>query len=210
MENLNLNDLSIELFQELNVIKSTKDASAGVIMFVMAFAGALLNLPCFLLLNGVESIFRRIIWRYLGLILVLSPRFAFDVLANMDSIGKILFANVIPVFFLAAINTAYVYMVYFAVSHTFVAHTLLLSSIATTFLATWKIAQRAPYTTIEYIGIGVNVFGAYLCCCEGAPISSIHVPTDPCRRQNTGGRLRGHIQLGYLRHLPHHQQVSHL
>jgi hypothetical protein len=159
------------MFQQLNVASSSKDASAGIILFVLAFLGAVINLPSFLLLPG-ESIFRRIIWRYFGLLILTSPGFAYDILSNFSSIGKIFFANLMPILFMSILNLLYVYLIYFAVLHTFVAHTLLLCSIGTTFISTWKIAKRMPYTTVEYVGIGVNVFGAYLCCCEGAPLSS--------------------------------------
>jgi drug/metabolite transporter (DMT)-like permease len=70
---------------------------------------------------------------------------------------------------LAGLNTAQVYMVYFAVQKTYVAHTLLLCSIAPTFLATWRIAKNAPFTRLELLGIGLNVFGAYWCCCDAGP-----------------------------------------
>ena len=171
-QGMNLADLSIEIFQELDISKPSKEASTGVVLFLMAFIGAVLNLPSFLLVGG-ESICQKIIWRYFGLLVFISPRFLYDFLSATDALGKAFFSNIIPIFFLAILNTIYVYLVYFAVKHTFVAHTLLLCSIGTTFLATWKIARRAQYTTIEYIGVGVNVFGAYLCLCEGAPIPRI-------------------------------------
>jgi len=141
-------------------------------LFLLAFLGAILNLPSFLML-GTGSIFRRMIWRYLGLLIFLSPKMLYDFLANTEKISQALFNNVVPIFLLSFLNTLYVYLVYYAVSHTYVAHTLLLCSIPSTFYCTWKIARRSPYTTVEYVGIGVNVFGAYLCCCEGSSQPSI-------------------------------------
>ena len=79
-----------------------------------------------------------------------------------------LFDNIIDIFLISVINTLYVYLVYASVKHTYGVHTILLCSIATTFISTWKIARKTAYTSMEYIGIGINVFGAYLCCCEGS------------------------------------------
>lgn len=169
VEKIDLAELSIELFQNFTPSSSAADTGIGVGMFLLAFMGAVLNLPSFLLLDA-DSIYLRIIWRYAGVAIMTSPFFLYDILVNIANFWDIFIANIFPIFFLSLLNTAYVYMVYFAVNHTFVAHTLLLCSIAGTFNAVWKIAKREPYTSIEYIGIGINVFGAYLCCCEGSPI----------------------------------------
>ena len=161
----------MDLFNGMTRESTSGDTTIGILLLVFAFIGAVLNLPCFLLLQA-ESIYQRIIWRYLVLALLISPKFIYDLLANITAFWDIFLANIFPVFFLSLLNTAYVYIVYFAVNHTFVAHTLLLCSIGTAFSSTWKIIKREQYTTIEYIGIGINVFGAYLCCCEGAPLES--------------------------------------
>lgn len=165
-QDLDLNDLSMEIFQELDFSRMPTDASSGVILFLLAFIGSLLNLPSFLLLE-TESISLRIMWRYFGLALIIAPWFLYDLLSASETVWKAIVDNIIEVFMLSIFNTLYVYLVYTSVSYTYVVHTLLLCSIGTTFLATWKIAKKSSYTVIEYIGIGINVFGVYLCCCEG-------------------------------------------
>ncbi len=169
IDRIDLGELSIELFQGLTPAKSSTDTTIGMVMFLLAFIGAVVNLPSFLLLQA-ESIYQRIIWRYLVLALCIAPQFLYDIIINITSFWDIFVANIFPIFFLSLLNTAYVYMVYFAARHTFVAHTLLLCSLGSTFNAAWKIVKREPYTSLEYIGIGINVFGAYLCCCEGSPL----------------------------------------
>ncbi len=164
---MDLHELSIDLFSGLNKANESGQTSIGLLLFFLAFLGAMVNLPSFLLLKA-DSIYQRIIWRYLGLALFISPKFIYDLLVNITSFWGIFVSNIFPIFFLSLLNTAYVYMMYFAVQRTYVAHTLLLCSIGPTFSAVWKIIKREPYTTIEYIGIGVNVFGAYLCCCDQA------------------------------------------
>ena len=147
--------------------RSSKDATAGIIFFLLAFTGALINLPSVCALKEVKSNFLKVIWRYIGLFVLICPKFIVDIIKNLDCLGKLLYSNVVPIIYLSFLNTVYVCMTYYAVNHTYIAHTLLLCSIATTFLTTWKIIRREQYTTIEYIGVGINVFGAYLCCCEG-------------------------------------------
>ena len=172
VDKLDLAEMSDIAYQRIVPSKGLGDTAIGIILFILAFIGALVNLPSFLLLPA-ESIYQRIIWRYAVLALLISPKFLYDVMVNITSLWSILLANIFPIFFLSLLNTAYVYMIYFAVRHTFVAHTLLLCSISTTFISTWKIIRSDKYTAVEYIGIGINVFGAYLCCCEGAPLDSI-------------------------------------
>ena len=165
----NLHDVSIQIMQGIRTTRTVSNAALGTLFFVLAFAGALLNLPSFLKLKE-QSIFVKTAWRYVILLLLLLPKFAYDVCSDVAGITNLVITNIGSILALSALHTAYVYMVYFAVQHTFVAHTLLLCSIATTFLATWKIARKDQYTSLEYLGVGINVFGAYLCCCEGAPI----------------------------------------
>lgn len=144
----------------------------GVVLFCISLLAAIFNVPSFLLLEA-KSIYLRIAWRYMIVLIFFMPKLMFDaytdIFAFVESIGG--FAG--PIFSLSFLNTIVVFLIYYAAEHTFVAHTILLCSIPTTFLATWKIASKQPYTKIDYIGIGFNVFGGYLCCCEGAPISSI-------------------------------------
>jgi hypothetical protein len=156
----------MEIFQELDFSRMPTDASSGVVLFLLAFIGSLLNLPSFLLLE-TQSISLRIMWRYFGLALIIAPWFLYDLLSASETVWKAIVDNIVEVFLMSIINTLYVYLVYTSVNYTYVAHTLLLCSIGTTFLATWKIAKRSSFTVIEYIGIGTNILGVYLCCCEG-------------------------------------------
>jgi hypothetical protein len=159
----------MQIMQGIRTARSVSVASLGTILFVLAFAGALLNLPSFLMLKE-QSIFVKTAWRYVILLVLMLPKFAYDVCSDVAGVINVFIANAGSILALSALHTVYIYMVYFAVQQTFVAHTLLLCSIATTYLATWKIARKDLYTSLEYIGIGFNVFGAYLCCCEGSPI----------------------------------------
>ena len=112
-------------------------------------------------------------WRYLTLLAALSPTIIMDFMDDAPHLLEVVYGNLFPVFILSVLHCGYIYLIYFAATQTFVAHTILLCSIATTFGATWKIARRLPFTRIEYLGIGANVFGAYLCCCEAPIIDSI-------------------------------------
>ncbi len=143
----------------------------GLFMFVISLCAAILNMPSFLRIEA-KSINLRIAWRYMVLFVVFIPKIVFDAYNDVFHFAESVASYAGSLFGLALLNTAYVYLTYFAVEHTFVVHTLLLCSIATTFRATWKIASKQPFTRLEYVGIGINVFGAYLCCCEGAPIPS--------------------------------------
>lgn len=152
--------------------KSICATSLGLVFFIIAFFGALINLPSFLLThNEGPAITLCVIWRYFGLLLVISVIFMFDILGRFQDFINFITREFWAVVFLAFCHTFYVILVYHAVVNTYVAHTLLLCSIATTFASTWKIVRNEQYTSIEYIGIGINVFGAYLCCCEGEPDS---------------------------------------
>ena len=131
-----------------------------------------MNIPCFLILQA-ESIYLRIIWKYLALALFISPRFIYDIIANITSLWDIFIANIFPIFLLSFLNTAYVYMVYYAVNYTFVSHALFLCMLGPAFSTAWKIIKREPYTSLEYIGMGLNIFGAYLFCCESGPSERI-------------------------------------
>lgn len=152
--------------------KINENATFGIILLVCALFAAIIHLPSFKLLKAT-SIYLRIIWRYIIFLLILIPKLVFDIIQHAPNLSSIIAPCLGPIFFLSLLNTAFVFLVYFAVEHTFVAHTLLLCSIGTTYVATWKIANQDPYTRLDYLGIGFNVFGAYLCCCEGAPLESI-------------------------------------
>ena len=167
---LNALEISIDLIKP-QPERSSEQTTLGVVLFLIALLAAILNLPSFLLLEA-KSIYIRIAWRYMIVFLLFAPKLFFDAYNDIFKFIESVAGFAGPLFGLALLNTINVYLVYFAVEHTFVAHTLLLCSIPTTFLATWKIASKQPFTRLEYLGIGINVFGAYLCCCEGAPIPS--------------------------------------
>lgn len=152
--------------------KEVNDTALGLVFFIIAFFGALVNLPSFLLIRKEGVSFSLcIIWRYIGLLLGVSVFFLIDIFNKFQEFARFFARDLWVVILLSLYNCFYVFLVYFAVSNTYVAHTLLLCSIATTFSSTWKIVRNEKYTSIEYIGIGINVFGAYLCCCEGEPDS---------------------------------------
>lgn len=109
----------------------------------------------------------RIIWRFTFLLIAVFPWFLKDLFTNSTIVNEAIISYTFKVALLALLNCAYIYLVYFAACKTFVAHTVLLCSIAPTFVAAWKIARGIRFTIIDYVGIGFNVFGAYLCCCEG-------------------------------------------
>ena len=164
----------MQLFQKIKPPKSVGTTFLGLLFFILAFGGALINLPSFIMVQASgPSIYLCIIWRYLCLFVCCLPFLAFDFCSDYKNIIETLKKDIWNLAVLSFFNAFYVYLIYFAVNHTFVAHTILLCSLASTFSCTWKIVKRDAYSTIEYIGIGVNVFGAYLCCCEGDPDSTL-------------------------------------
>ena len=151
--------------------RSDGTAIVGIVFLVLSLAGAVVNLPCFLKLQS-QSVYLKVMWRYIALLVCVSPKLIMDFMEDAPKFIETVYSNIFPAFFLSLIHGLYVYIVYFVVTETFVAHTLLLCSIPTTFSATWKIARSQPFTRLEYLGIAFNVFGAYLCCCEAPIISS--------------------------------------
>lgn len=151
--------------------RGTLPSLIGVVLLVLGLVGGIVNLPSYLMLKE-QSIFLRVIWKYATMTAVFAPFMIIDFATTDSFILSVIAENFPALVVLSVIETLYAYLVYIAAMQTFVVHTLLLCSISTTFLTTWKIARRLPFTRIEYIGIGINVFGAYLCCCEGAYISS--------------------------------------
>jgi len=151
--------------------RSDGTAIVGILFLLLSLAGAVVNLPCFLKLKS-QSVYLKVMWRYLALLAIISPKVVIDFVNDAPKLIETVYANLFPAFLLSLVHSVYIYVVYFAVTETFVAHTLLLCSIPTTFAATWKIARSIPFTRLEYLGIAANVFGAYLCCCEAPIISS--------------------------------------
>jgi hypothetical protein len=139
---------------------------------LLSLAGAIVNLPSFLKLSD-SSVYLKVMWRYLALLVIISPKIVIDFVNDAPRLIEITYVNMFPVFLLSLIHYIFVLMIYFAATQTFVAHVILLCSIPTTFATTWKIARSMPFTRLEYLGIAFNVFGAYLCCCEAPILESI-------------------------------------
>ena len=158
--------------------RTQKDHSpkvAGIILFLLALGGGVINLPSFLKLHE-NSVYIKVIWRFMFLLIILVPWLIYDITNNVARMPELITANISPILLLSLLYSGFVYLIYHAVTLTFVAHTVLLFSIGTTFVATWKIARSQAYTRLEYLGIAANVFGAYLCCCEGAIVYSTESP----------------------------------
>jgi len=153
----------------LGIIPST----IGLLLFLAALAGGIVNLPSFLMLKN-QSVYIKVVWKHVIMLGAITPFALLDMIIGDALILDMVSDSLVPMFFLTILYCAYVYMVYFAVTQTFIAHTLLLCSIGTTFTTAWKIVRKLPFTRLEYLGIAANVFGAYLCCCEGASIASMH------------------------------------
>lgn len=151
---------------------TNKQTAIGVAILVVAVLAAILDPSFFLLLNA-KSIYLRVAWKYMVMLLVLVPKLIFDGYNNILYFVECISDFAGPVFGLAVVNTLYVYLMYYSLTRTFAFHTLLLCSLPSTFIAAWKIASKQPFTRFDYVGIGINVFGAYLCCSEGGPLSSI-------------------------------------
>lgn len=144
-------------------------ACLGIILFALALFGAVINIPCFLSLEA-ESIFLKIIWRFFVLVIILLPKAFYDLSLNLDNLGKIFSSkNLLDLFFLSILNTIWVYMFYYAASHTFAAHTLLLQ-IPLMFLCIWKLLRRESTTYLEIIGLATCILGSYLISNDGATL----------------------------------------
>lgn len=157
--------------------RRTLPSLIGVVLLIVGLAGGIVNLSSFLMLKE-QSIFLKVIWKYITMTAIFSPFMIIDFATTDNFILWIIAENFPSLIILSIIETLYTYMVYIAVMQTYILHVLLLCSISTTFLATWKIARRLPFTRLEYLGIGINVFGAYLCCCDSAeiPSTSLQLP----------------------------------
>ncbi len=144
----------------------------GLLFLILTLFAAIVNLPSFALLSA-KGTYLKICWRYLGLLYFMSPMLAMDIyrLGPGYLLGFIM-ARYDQMFWLSVLTAAHVALVYAAACRTYFVHALLLSSLATTFVSVWKIASKQGYTRFEWIGLGINVFGAYLCCCDGLPLKS--------------------------------------
>ncbi|MDR3734938.1 MAG: hypothetical protein P4L10_05295 [Acidobacteriaceae bacterium] len=170
-----IQELSMETNRAAN--KNVGPAVVGVLFLLLSLTAAIVNLPSFLKLSQ-QSVYLKVMWRYFALLIALVPFIITDFMEDAPRLAHMLYTNLFPVLFFSILHAFNVYIVYFAVTQTFVVHTLLLCSIPTTFLTTWRIARRLPFTRLEYLGIGLNVFGAYLCCCEG-PVPSLSSTVSP-------------------------------
>lgn len=144
-------------------------ACLGTFLFVLALFGAVINIPCFLTLPA-DSIFLRIIWRHFVLVVLLIPKLFYDSAALGSNINQTFSStNMFNVFAISLINTIWLYLFYFAASHTFAAHTLLLQ-LPMLFLTFWKLIKKDVTTYLELIGVATCVFGAYWITNEGATL----------------------------------------
>eukprot|EP00826_Nyctotherus_ovalis_P017825 TRINITY_DN15270_c0_g1_i3.p2 TRINITY_DN15270_c0_g1~~TRINITY_DN15270_c0_g1_i3.p2 ORF type:complete len:164 (-),score=26.53 TRINITY_DN15270_c0_g1_i3:583-1074(-) len=148
----------------------------GLIFLLLSLTGAILKLPSFLILDE-QSIYLKVIWQYLIVLVVLCPILVIDFFDSAQYFAAFADTSFLSVFVLSLLHMAFVYLVYFSATKTFVIHTLLIVSMSLTFSTTWKIIRSVPFTRLEYIGIAINVLGVYLCCCESATMDSNSVAT---------------------------------
>ena len=172
------NPLEISIDLDRTIIElGTKQAAFGIIIFLIALLGTVLN-PSFFLVLDANSIYLRIAWRYIVILLLLIPKLIFDGYRDLFYFVECISDFAGPTFGLAFLNTLYNFLMYYSITHTYMVHSLLLCGIPSTFAVAWKIASKQFYSKLEYIGLGINIFGAYLCCCEGAPINTMQTPFD--------------------------------
>jgi hypothetical protein len=180
---------------------SREETWIGVAYLLISLLAAVVHLPAFLALSE-QSIYLKVAWRYLVLLVLSLPLLAYDLLTTTGDIGVMIARNFSSIFFLSVANAIHVYLIYHSVQMTFVAHTLLLGSIGSTFGAVWKIISGQPYTRLEYLGIAANVFGAYLCSCEGGPLPRI-CESPSSRQQYLDGQPIGASGISSIRGLSH-------
>jgi len=152
--------------------KAIGSAVIGLIFLVIALFSATINLPCFLVLSE-QSIYLKIMWKYTTILLILIIILSLDFSNGLYSFMKLLLKDMFKVFILSIVHTAFIYLLYFSAEKTLVIHTLMLSSMATTFITSWKILRRIPFTHLEYIGIAINILGIYFCCYGTTTIDSM-------------------------------------
>ena len=133
--------------------------------------GGILKLPSFIMLEE-QSIYIKIIWQYLIILIILSPILIMDFFDSGQYLSTLSDTSFLSIFILSILHMLYIYLIYFSATKTFVVHTLLIASMSITFTSTWKVIRSIPFTRIEYLGIGINIFGVYLCCCEYPIIDS--------------------------------------
>ena len=136
--------------------------------------GAVIDIPCFLKLNE-QSIYLKIIWRYIAIIVLLIPILTLDFLIDPYKLLKLILKDAFKVFILSMLHIAYIYLIYFSAENTLIIYTMLLCSMSTIFSTTWKIIRGIYFTRIEYIGLGISLIGAYFCCCETPLNNSIFI-----------------------------------
>ena len=170
---INAYEIAVDL-QTHPPMRSLGETVLGVTFLLFGLIGAVINLPAFVSL-GTKPVFVRIGWRYLGLFCLILPKLAHDLYRCQINIRYYFLTEYSRILWLSFCHTLSSYLLYLAATRTYFVHALLLSSIGNTFAGAWKIASRQEYTKIEYIGIAINVFGAYLCCCEGQNLESTQV-----------------------------------
>eukprot|EP00826_Nyctotherus_ovalis_P045802 TRINITY_DN5101_c0_g2_i4.p1 TRINITY_DN5101_c0_g2~~TRINITY_DN5101_c0_g2_i4.p1 ORF type:complete len:272 (-),score=24.05 TRINITY_DN5101_c0_g2_i4:233-1048(-) len=136
----------------------------------------MVELPCFLKL-GEQSVYLKVMWKYAAILVILASTLFLDFFNGVYSFTELIFKDIFKVLILSLIHAAFVYLIYFSAEKTLVIHTLLLSSMATTFITSWKILRRIPFSHLEYIGIAINVLGVYFCCYGTSAVDSTSLPT---------------------------------
>lgn len=130
-----------------------------------------MELPCFLKL-GEQSVHLKVMWKYATILAILISTLFLDFFNGVYSFTELIFKDFFKVLVLSLIHAAFAYLIYFSVEKTLVIHTLLLSSMATTFITSWKILRRIPFSHLEYIGIAINLLGVYFCSYGSSALSS--------------------------------------
>ena len=159
-EQFNPLEISIDLDRKVTEL-GIKQASFGIIIFFIALLGTVLN-PSFFLILDANSIYLRIAWRYIIILLLLIPKLIFDGYRDLFYFVECISDFAGPTFGLAILNTLYNFLMYYSISHTYMVHSLLLCGIPSAFPLAWKIASKQFYSRLAYIGLGLNIFCVYL------------------------------------------------
>lgn len=140
---------------------------SGALLLLLFLLACSVNLPYFLMLKHIP-LFQKIMWRYSILICLNFPTFVNEILEHASGLYSLMRTHILKIVLLSVLNCFYLYVFYYSAELTYVMHTLLLSSIAPSLVCVWKFVRGLPYSRIEYIGVGINVLGVYLCCCDGS------------------------------------------
>jgi len=144
----------------------------GLIFLVLALFGSIVNVPSFLILKE-QSIYLRVIWRYLITLIITVPILMIELYNTTDKLLTSINENKGSLIIQSILQTIYVYLVYYAATKTFVSHTLIFSTIPILFISIWKLISHLPFTRLDYIGIILVIFGMLLCLFETSVVDSI-------------------------------------